>query len=141
MKTPIKIAILDDHSVARHGLSLALGNMDNVKVAGVYDNSQSLLEAIDQEPIDMALVDYSLSPGCIDGLALIRILRKRWPNLLTLMVSSYDDVLTTEQCLKQGAHGFFSKGQQVHELSTAINTLLEGGRYVPPSLQLPSEKT
>lgn len=133
-RSTVRVLIVDDHEAALHGFAVTLGQLAWVEVVGQYRTSQELLEALGQTAVDLVLLDYSLSSSCMDGLALIAAIRKGWPDVKMLVTSSRDDRLTIEHCIRQGAHGFFTKNQDIRALLIAIEALASGDFYVPPAM-------
>jgi len=72
-----------------------------------------------QEAADLLLIDYSLGPGNIDGVNLIRSLRIRFPNC-AILISSAHNPATVSPALRAGAHGFIGKTQAMSEPSKTV---------------------
>ncbi|MDD0987221.1 response regulator [Pseudomonas shahriarae] len=75
----IRIALLDDHAVVRHGLANTLAAEANFEVVGIYERSRDLIAGLATAPADLLLLDFSLSPEELDGVSLIRALRVKFP--------------------------------------------------------------
>lgn len=70
----IRVAILDDHVIVRHGLSSCLAAEPDITVVGNYESSFKMIAGLAAAPADVLLVDYSLGPDQVDGVSLIRAL-------------------------------------------------------------------
>jgi DNA-binding NarL/FixJ family response regulator len=83
--------------------------------------------------VDFLAIDYEL-PGAL-GLATIRELHQRNPNMQIAVLSDRTDLREVLSIVAAGAHGFIPK--QIgngHELVAALQTVADGGIFVPPSL-------
>ncbi len=121
--SPTQILIIDDHDLYRSGLRAALdASMPDVAVfeAGSID------EAIrgPADTLDAIVLDIRL-PG-LNGTEGIALLRKKWPLVPVLMLSSQSDPETVSLALDRGAAGFVSKADAADKIVAAINRVLRG---------------
>jgi two-component system, NarL family, invasion response regulator UvrY len=128
----IRVLIVDDHEVVRHGTRLVLGEGFPGVVFGEASSAQDGLRALEGEPWDLLVLDISL-PGR-DGLDLLEEAKRRWPKLPVVILSAHDEEEFAVRCLRLGASGYVAKSAASHELIAAARKALEGGRYVTPLL-------
>lgn len=128
------VVVLDDHPVIRHALTARLRQEPYLHVAADFGTSQDLIAFMARHPVDVVVADYSLAPGEIDGLKLIRSLRKRYPKSRVLVMSSHFNPPTVAMAIQAGACGFIGKSQSLDDLIKAIYALLRGGTYVSPTM-------
>lgn len=126
----IRIAILDDHAVVRHGLACHLAEVSGLTVIGAYKNSRELTRSMTANEIDILLLDYVLGHGELDGISLIRALHARFPDCQILVFSSRNDSTTVAATLQVGARGFISKEESLPRLVKAIRTVASGAIYL-----------
>ena len=107
--TPLRVAVLDDHSLIRLALNSRLSRETDLAVVGVYSGSAELISALRVLTIDLLVLDYQLQDGELDGLNLIRLLRKQYPQLLILISSSAEKPAIVKLAIGAGANGFFGK--------------------------------
>lgn len=124
---PLRLMVLDDHPVVRHGLVARLTEEVDFSVIGSYGSSRELIDAVGAAHVDVVLVDFSRGPADIDGLNLIRALKIRAPHSRTIVVSAHYNPATVGLALKAGARGYVGKGQDLSELVAAVRTVA-GGR-------------
>ncbi|AIB41608.1 response regulator transcription factor [Pseudomonas fluorescens] len=129
MKT-IRIALLDDHAVVRHGLANTLAAEANFEVVGIYEKSRDLIAGLVTAPADLLLLDFSLNPNELDGVSLIRALRVKFPNCHILILSSHHDPATVGLAMRVGARGFVGKGEDMSQLVKAIRKVAAGAVYL-----------
>lgn len=131
----MKILIADDHAVLRMGLKQLVGEectqCDPI-VFGEAQNGQEVLELAQQERWDVILLDISM-PGR-DGLEVLGELHHRFPDSRVLVLSMYPEDQYAVRALKMGASGYLTKESAPEELAKAIEKIMEGGRYVSPTL-------
>ena len=70
---PLRIAVLDDHSLIQLALELRLTREADFKVVGVYSNSRELLESLSESEVDLLVLDYVLGDNELDGLNLLSL--------------------------------------------------------------------
>lgn len=128
--TPLRIAVLDDHSLIRLALNARLKRENDFSVVGVFSASADLISALREIEIDLLVLDYQLHDGELDGLHLIRLLRKQYPKLLILISSSAEKPAIVNLSIGAGANGFLGKSQPVDDLVVAIRTVASGHMYL-----------
>ncbi|EIM18973.1 response regulator transcription factor [Pseudomonas chlororaphis] len=132
--SPLRIAVLDDHSLIQLALKLRLSREADLKVVGVYSNSQDLLLALSELEVDLLILDYILGDSELDGLNLLRMIRRRYPELLVLISSSVEKPSVVNLTLNAGASGFFGKSEEVERLVDAVRKVAAGETYISPLL-------
>nr|WP_315492989.1 response regulator transcription factor [uncultured Pseudomonas sp.] len=129
MKT-IRIAILDDHAVVRHGLVSHLAEESSIEIVGVYETSRELIRGMATMPANVLLLDFALGRDKLDGVSLIRALRSRFPDCRILVLSSHHESATVSLALRVGARGFVGKDEGLGSLLKAIRTVASGAIYL-----------
>lgn len=126
----LRIALLDDHAVVRHGLASRLQAEPDFLVVGVYGKSSDAMRGLGESPADLLLLDFALSADELDGVSLIRALRVKFPQCRILVLSSHHDPATVALALRVGARGFVGKGEDMADLIKAIRTVTQGAIYL-----------
>jgi CheY-like chemotaxis protein len=114
----LRILIVDDEPEMRHLLSIALADYDVVEAR----DGEEALEEIGDDPPDLVITDLRM-PG-IDGYALVRRLKARFPETPVLAISGYatdDDVIDHE------FDAFLEKPMNLRELRELVDIALSGG--------------
>ena len=127
---PVRVAILDDHAVVRVGLAATLSQEWDLRVVGGFADSRSMLNALPDLHVDVLLTDYSLGPDEIDGVALVRAVRTKFPACKVLVVSSHDQPAIVALSLRAGAHGYVTKSQAINSVAKAVRIVAAGMRYL-----------
>ncbi len=123
-----RVLLVDDHPILRQGLANVLNTQSHLTVCGEAHGRIDALAAAERLRPDLALVDLSLRTG--DGIELIKDLRVRHPQLLTLVLSMHDETIYAERALRAGARGYVMKQEKLDRLLLAIGRVLAGAIYV-----------
>ena len=125
----IRVALADDQDLVREGLRALLERL-GIEVVLAAEGGAELLEHIGQLMVDVIIVDIRM-PG-IDGIALLRELRKRGQQTPVVMLTSFEDPELLLTAVEAGAQGFLLKGAPAAELVTAIHRAHRGERWLSP---------
>ena len=129
---PIKVLLVDDHTVARNGVRLMLSAAADIRVDGEAGTAHDALQLVNAQRFDVALVDIAL-PGK-NGLDLLKSLRAARPDLAVLILSTYSEEIYAVRALKLGASGYLTKDSPTSALIEAVHKAAAGAKYVSPSL-------
>jgi len=122
----IRLLIADDHELVRDGLRLTFEGTD-IEIAAEAANGQQAFDALDESPIDVALIDINM-PGA-DGYHFLRLVQGSGANVPVLMHSVYDGAEYIRRCRALGAKGFIVKGREGRELLAAIRAIHAGEEF------------
>jgi two-component system invasion response regulator UvrY len=128
----MRILIVDDHAILRHGLRSMLSDEFHGATFGEASDARQALEQLRKTAWDVALLDITL-PGK-SGLELLKELKIEWPKLPVLILSGQPEDQFAVRVLKAGAGGYLTKESAPEELAKAIKKIVAGGRYVSPAL-------
>jgi len=134
MKTKIKIAVVDDHSLFRSGLVKLIQSLGTkYKVILEAENGRDFLDKLDEEDLpDMALVDISMP--IMDGFKTVTELQKIHPLIKILIVTMNDDEFSLIRMMKLGVRGYINKDIEPHELKNALSEMETKGFYYTDQL-------
>jgi DNA-binding NarL/FixJ family response regulator len=130
-----RILIADDHPLVLGALRRALTGV--VRGAEIFEAAdlESLSAALDKTPdMDLVLLDLTM-PG-VRGFSGLMYLRAQHASVAVVVVSANEDRAVMRHCLDFGASGYIPKSLDVETMRTAVRTVLEGGRWTPPDLDL-----
>ena len=130
MEEPIKILVVDDHSLFRYGLIAVLSSEAHFKVVGQASGGNEAIRRVDELEPDIILMDIQM-PGC-NGIEATRSIRDHGfsAGILVLTVSDRDDDLFA--AIKAGANGYLLKNVEPEELSKAITHVARGEVMLSP---------
>ena len=124
---PIRVALVDDHSLVRDGIKALLAVMAPLEVVGEAENGADAIEMVGRCQPDLLLVDISLRD--MNGLELTRVLRSQYPTLKVLVLSMYDNYEYVSESVRAGASGYVLKNSPSREIIAAIEAIASGGTF------------
>ena len=135
MEEKTRILIADDHPLVLGALRQALaGAIANVEIFEA-DDLYSLSTALEATPdMDLVLLDLAM-PG-VRGFSGLMYLRAQHASVPVVVVSANEDRAVMRHCLDFGASGYLPKSLDVETMRLAVRTVLDGGRWAPPDLDL-----
>jgi DNA-binding NarL/FixJ family response regulator len=129
-----RIAVVaDDHGMYRMGLAFTLKDrlgFDDVQEAGSLD--EALAKLGETEGVELALFDLSM-PG-MESAASLAAVRECYPNLPIAVVSASESRSDVLDALAAGVNGFVPKRLVDDDLVAALQTIVSGAIFVPPTL-------
>src|SRR5262245_12426800 len=128
----INVSIIEDRREIREGLAILIDGTEGYQCIGAYRSMEEALDRIHQPLPDVVLLDIGL-PGMsgIDGL---RILKERYPNMLLLILSVYDDDERIFDAMCAGASGYLLKKTPPVKLLESLREAVEGGAPMSPEV-------
>ncbi|MBO9611834.1 MAG: response regulator transcription factor [Dyadobacter sp.] len=127
-----RILIVDDHSLVRFGLKVAIEKSFSECEADEAWNSDSAMALLKKNQYDLVLLDLAM-PETDPG-DLLHWMKNFHPETRVLVVSMNDERVFAKWCLQSGAHGYIEKDASPEELFTAINTVVAGRKYMSVDL-------
>lgn len=127
-KNRVKIIIVDDHPIVRQGLINLIQEEKDLEVCGQAEDAQQAMRSIEALKPDLAIVDISLKET--NGLELIKDIRRRFPDLLVLVLSMHDESVYAERALRAGAMGYVMKQVGTEHVISAIRKILDDKIYL-----------
>lgn len=131
--SPIRVALVDDHSIVRRGLSAYLAAQPDIVVVGEAANGESALQMASTWQADVIVMDV-LMPGGIDGIETARQLKRLIPHTHIIILSGYADDARVIGALRAGAITYIEKESQPEQLLEAIRGAMTGKAVLAPTL-------
>jgi len=132
MADPIRVLLVDDHTVLRAGLRMLINAERDMEVVGeAADGEQAVQQAQAVGP-DVVLMDIAM-PG-LNGLEATRRIRQCCPRVRVLMLSMHDDEAYLREALEAGATGYTLKQAADTELLAAIRAVARDEIFLHPTL-------
>ncbi len=121
----ISVTIVEDNQDIRHALEQIIEMADGYSLAGSYINGE---EALMQIPITKpAIVLMDINLGGINGIEVVKLLKKNMPEVLFMMCTIYEEDEKIFEALRAGASGYILKKTAPDKLLIAIKELQDGG--------------
>ncbi len=128
----LQILLGDDHRIVREGLKQVLADAPDIRVVAEAESGPAILEAVrtlgGAAGLQAVLLDIAL-PGR-DGLDVLQEIKRVWPDLPVLMLSTYPEKQYAVRCIQLGAAGYLHKSADPDEMIAAVRKVATGGVYV-----------
>lgn len=128
-ENPIRILIVDDHSVVREGLMAIIDRQRDMQVIGEASNGQEAIEVFRQHAPDVTLMDLRMPE--MNGVETITALRREFPGSCFIVLTTYDGDEDIYRALEAGALGYLLKDVFREDLLDAIREVHAGRRCFP----------
>lgn len=129
---PIRVMVVDDHSIVREGLRQVLQADGGFDVVGEAANGAEALAIAARERPDVILLDITM-PGD-SGLVVAQQLRQQVPEARVLILSVHDDAEYVLESVRAGAHGYLRKDTTPADLRSAIRAVHNGDAWFSPAV-------
>ena len=124
----IRVFLLDDHEVVRRGIAATLDAEDDMTVVGEAGDVDEALDRIRACDPDVAVLDVRLGDG--NGIDVCRQISSEFPEIKSLILTSFDSDRALVDAGLAGAAGFVLKQIRSNELIDAIRGVASGRRYL-----------
>lgn len=132
MKKIFNIVIAEDHTILREGLKALLSSQQDLKVVGEAGDGLEAIRCVQSHHPDLILLDLSMPR--MTGLDAIKEIKRvnTDTKIIVLTVHRTEEYILAT--LQAGADGYVLKDAHSTELMTAIRHVLDGRRYLSPSI-------
>ncbi len=127
---PIRVLIVDDHSMVRRGLMTFLNNQPDLDVVGEARDGQEAADLCDRLQPDVVLMDLVMP--VLGGVAATRIIHQRCPGAQVIALTSFQEKELVQDALQAGAIGYLLKNVSGEELADAIRHAHAGRPTLAP---------
>jgi DNA-binding NarL/FixJ family response regulator len=128
----IPVAIVEDRVRTREALHSLIDGTDGYRCTGSFGSVEEALDRIDGDPPAVILLDIGL-PG-MSGIEGIPRLKQRYPGVLLVMLSVYDDDQRIFEALCAGACGYLLKSTPPARLLESLREVVSGGAPMSPEV-------
>lgn len=129
---PIRIVLIDDHTLFRSGIKALLSRQTDCEVVGEADDGLSGVKLVEQMQPDVVLLDLDM-PVMNGREALAQILSSR-PQQTVLMLTVSEDSDDLTECMRLGARGFLLKNINADFLIDAVKKAHDGDNVFSPEM-------
>lgn len=133
MSQPIRVVIIDDHTLFRKGLAELLEH-GGVKVAGITGKADEARQLVSELKPDVVIMDLHMPPT--DGLTLFQSLRDEGCQAPTLILTVSDSQEDMTNALRMGVRGYLLKDMEPDDLVDAIQRAARGETVVAPAMTM-----
>ena len=127
---PIRVMLVDDHTMVRRGLAIFLKVFDDLQLAGEAGSGEEALRRCAEIRPDVVLMDMVM-PG-MDGVATTRAIRQQFPQVQVIALTSFKEGQLIKNVLEAGAIGYLLKDVSADDLARAIRAAHDGRATLSP---------
>jgi DNA-binding NarL/FixJ family response regulator len=128
----VRVLLVDDDALVRAGLTMMLGNLDGIEVAGAVSDGAEVAAAVNTFRPDVVLMDIRM-PG-VDGLTATESLRARRDPPEVIVLTTFDTDDHVLRAMRAGASGFLLKHTPPAEIAEAVRRVAAGEPMLSPEV-------
>ena len=123
-----KVLLVDDHPVIRYGLVTLLQEEEEVEIVAEAEGGDDALNKLEEHK-DIELVIMDIKMPDMNGIEATVKIKEKYPHLVILALSMYDEQEYISRMLKAGASGYILKNSSSEEIMKAVRTVMSGENY------------
>ncbi len=127
-----RLAIVDDHELARESLQNMLADENDIEIVGEASNGRQALLLCSRLRPDLILMDVRMPE--MDGLAATKEVKQRYPETSVMMLTMHENPDYLLEALKAGAAGYVLKDAPQEEIIEAVRRVRNGESPMDPEL-------
>jgi len=128
----IKVLLVDDHTVVLKGLAFFLNTQEDFELVGEANNGKEALVKVGETSPDVVLMDLYMPE--MDGIEATSCIKKEYPNVKVIVLTSFSDQAHVLPALKAGASGYILKDVEPDQLVEAIRSAYKGNIQLHPEI-------
>jgi NarL family two-component system response regulator LiaR len=132
MSNSIRVVIVDDHTMVRKGLATFLKIFDDLRLAGEAGTGTEGIKLCAVANPDVILMDMVLPD--MDGATATGLIRKKYPHMQVIILTSFKDGELIKKALEAGAIGYLLKDVSANDLARAIRSAHVGRATLSPEI-------
>jgi len=126
---PIKIGIVDDHTLFRNGLAMLLSEFQELEILFEAGNGLEMKSMLERSILpEIILMDINMP--YMDGFSSTSYLKQNYPKIKVLAITMLDDDNTVIKMIRSGASGYVLKESRPKEVLEAIKTISYKGVFI-----------
>ncbi|MEO8474993.1 MAG: response regulator transcription factor, partial [Chryseolinea sp.] len=132
MSNKVRVAVVDDHGLMRHGLVSLLQNEDSIEIVGNVESGEAAVNMANQITPDLFLMDIVMKG--MTGIEATRWIKESNPRIKIILISSEVNKEYITAGIKSGIDGYLPKDTNKETLIAAIHTAMRGEKYFSPEI-------
>lgn len=129
----IHVGVVDDDALVRHVLTTLLDAEEDISVtwtANDGDEALNRLRSPDSAVIEAVLLDIQMPH--MDGVTLAAVISSDFPQIATLILTTFTDKRLIDEALSVGANGFIAKEDSIESIAGAVRQAVDGNIVLSP---------
>lgn len=134
----IRVGITDDHEVIRKGIYEMTAISQVICITHNWPNASETMKGLQDAEIEVLLLDINLPD--VQGDVLCAQIKARYPELIVIGLSTFDQSVVVRDFLDAGALGYLTKDASLGDLEEAVMAVVDGKQYLAPHISERFEK-
>ena len=131
-KAKTKVIIVEDHRLFREGLKSLLADKPDFEMVGEAGDGLEAIRCIRKHQPNLVLLDLSMPK--MNGISVMREIKGQYPEIKILALTIHESDQYVLEAFDAGADGYCLKDAGRNELRVAVDSVLQGKRYISPSI-------
>lgn len=120
-----RVLLVEDQQIVRQGLKVILEQDENITVSHEAGNGLEAVQILEKHMVDFIMMDVRMP--IMNGIEATRKIKKQWPDIKILILTTFNDDEYALEALKEGANGFLLKTAESDKLIDAVHSCMKGG--------------
>ena len=137
----MKLIIVDDDKLICKSLEVMLSKEDDIEVLGIASNGLEALDLCKIKNPDIILMDIRMPD--VDGIQATYLIKKHYPKVRIMMLTTFQDKQNIQSALKAGAEGYLLKTDKISNIAKKLRIFYEGvtilDKYILDKLTRPDK--
>jgi DNA-binding NarL/FixJ family response regulator len=134
----ITVHIVDDHKMLVEGLSASINESGIAEVVAISHSVAECRNKLAEGTVDVLLLDINLPDG--NGIDFCLEIKKKYPDMEILMLTTYDKPSIVNRAMKNGASGYILKNSLSEEVIAGIETVMKGELFLCEQIDILPKK-
>ena len=127
-----KVVIVEDHKLFREGLKSLLSDKADLEVVGEAGDGLEAIRTVKKCRPDLMLLDLSMPK--MNGISVMKEIKSQFPETKIMALTIHESDQYVLEAFEAGADGYCLKDAGRNELMVAVESVLQGKRYISPSI-------
>lgn len=119
------IMLVEDQEIVRQGLRMILEQDEQIRISCEASNGIEAMEKMMSHRVDVIFMDIRMPD--MNGIEATRKIKKQWPDVPILILTTFNDDEYALEALNEGASGFLLKTSDGKKLIDAVYSVMKGG--------------
>jgi DNA-binding NarL/FixJ family response regulator len=128
----VRVVVVDDQHILRDGIALVLASDPRIEVVGRGANGQEAIDLVDTLQPAVVLLDIRMP--CMDGIQAAHEIKRCWPQVRILLLTSFANDGYVVEGLSAGADGYLLKGSAPDALISGVIAVFAGNQVIEPDV-------
>ncbi len=134
MLKEIQLLLVDDQQLIRESLEIILDMNPYIDVIGLAEDGQKAIDFCEQNEPNMILMDIHMP--VMNGVEATRVIKKRWPHIKVIILTTFKEIEYVMNALKAGAEGYLLKAISPEDVTAGVRLVHHGGTLIPQGMAL-----